>query len=120
MFRTDAWAQFFPDEQTPPILIANVLDPGLRFEDSPQIVMVPNKYRAAVGNLQPFGAVVYADATSTGPFRLHPLVVAYLDLQWPELESFYGDHVVHTVTSGPTYLPCAEIVSITLPDDAEG
>ena len=42
--------------------------------------MVPNEYRAAVGNLQPFGAVVYADATSTGPFRLDPLVVAYLDL----------------------------------------
>ena len=33
---------------------------------------------------------------------------------WPELECFYGDHVVCTVTSGPTYLPCDEIVSIML------
>jgi hypothetical protein len=38
MFRTDAWAQFFPDDQTPPILIANVLDPCMKFEDSPQII----------------------------------------------------------------------------------
>jgi len=30
------------------------------------------------------------------------------------LEYFYGDHVVRTVTSGPTYRPCAEIVSIML------
>ena len=42
---------------------------------------------------------------------------------WPQLESFYGDHIIHTVTSGPTgpeYLPCAEIVFTMLPDDAEG
>lgn len=38
MFRADAWAQFFPDEQAPPILIANVLDPLFKFKDSPQIV----------------------------------------------------------------------------------
>jgi hypothetical protein len=38
MFRTDAWAQFFPDEQAPPTLIANVLDPNMKFEDSPQII----------------------------------------------------------------------------------
>lgn len=38
MFRCDAWAQFFPDEPAPPILIANVLDPLFKFEDSPQIV----------------------------------------------------------------------------------
>lgn len=38
MFRADAWAQFFPDEPAPPILIANVLDPLFKFEDSPQIV----------------------------------------------------------------------------------
>jgi hypothetical protein len=38
MFRTDAWTEFFPDDQTPPILIANVLDPYMKFEDSPQIV----------------------------------------------------------------------------------
>ena len=37
MLRDDAWAQFFPDDQTPPILIINVLDPTFRFEDSPQI-----------------------------------------------------------------------------------
>jgi hypothetical protein len=39
---------------------------------------------------------------------------------WPQLECFYGDHVVWTVTSGPTYRTCAEIVSKMLPDDAEG
>ena len=38
MFRADAWAQFFPDESAPPILIANVLDPSFKFEESPQIV----------------------------------------------------------------------------------
>ncbi len=38
MFRTDAWAQFFPHDRTPPILIANVLDPYMKFADSPQIV----------------------------------------------------------------------------------
>jgi hypothetical protein len=43
---------------------------------------------------------------------------------WPELERFYGDdHIIRTVTSGPTgpeYLTCAQIVSVMLPDDAEG
>jgi hypothetical protein len=38
MFRTDAWAQFFPGAHTPPILIANVLDPHLKFDDDPQVV----------------------------------------------------------------------------------
>lgn len=37
MFRNDAWAEFFPHEQAPPILIVNVLNPQLKFEDSPQI-----------------------------------------------------------------------------------
>jgi hypothetical protein len=32
-----------------------------------------------------------------------------------ELESFYGDHIIRTVASGPTYLPYAEIASIMLP-----
>jgi hypothetical protein len=39
-----------------------------------------------------------------------------IETAWPKLESFYGDHVVRTVTSGPTYRPLAEIVSIMLPD----
>lgn len=36
-----------------------------------------------------------------------------------ELEFFYGDHIIRTVTSGPTYLPYAEIASIMLPDAEE-
>lgn len=36
-FRDEARAQFFPDEQSPPILIVNVLNPHLKLEDSPQI-----------------------------------------------------------------------------------
>ncbi len=42
--------------------------------------LVPNEYRSAVGQLGPLGVAVYADATSTAPFRLHPLVSAYLEL----------------------------------------
>lgn len=38
MFRADAWAEFFPDDQTPPIVIANRLDPYTKLEDSEQIV----------------------------------------------------------------------------------
>ena len=39
MFRTDSWAQFFPDDQTPPTLIANNLDdPAGSF--FPQIVTI--------------------------------------------------------------------------------
>lgn len=37
-FRAEAWAQFFPEEPAPPTLIANVLDPNMKYEDSPQIV----------------------------------------------------------------------------------
>ena len=50
--------------------------------------------------------------------------VPAIERAWPQLESFYGDdHIIRTVTSGPTgpeYLTCAQIVSIMLPDDAEG
>ena len=42
--------------------------------------LVPNEYREAVGDLRPFGVAVYAGATSTERFRLHPLVVDYLGL----------------------------------------
>jgi hypothetical protein len=42
--------------------------------------LVPNEYREAVGDLRPFGVGVYDSATSTGRFRLHPLVVDYLSL----------------------------------------
>ncbi|MFV8227348.1 hypothetical protein [Mycolicibacterium fortuitum] len=38
MFRHDAWAEFFPDEQAPPTLIVNVLNPHLKLHDSPHIV----------------------------------------------------------------------------------
>ncbi|OKH80126.1 hypothetical protein EB73_33725 [Mycobacterium sp. SWH-M3] len=37
MFRDHAWKEFFTGEQAPPILIANVLNPHLKFSDSPQI-----------------------------------------------------------------------------------
>jgi hypothetical protein len=37
----------------------------------------------------------------------------------PMLEEFYGDHIIRTVTPGPTYLTFEEIASIMLPDDAE-
>lgn len=33
---------------------------------------------------------------------------------WPQMEAFYGDHVVRTVASGPTYLPFEEIASRVL------
>jgi hypothetical protein len=44
-----------------------------------------------------------------------------MDIQaaWPELEFLYRDHIIRTVTSGPTYLPCAEIASAILPDAGE-
>jgi hypothetical protein len=35
---------------------------------------------------------------------------------WPRLERFYGDHVIRTVTFGPTYKPFDEIASIMFPD----
>ena len=35
---------------------------------------------------------------------------------WPRLERFYGDHVIRTVTFGPTYKPFDEIASIIFPD----
>jgi hypothetical protein len=35
---------------------------------------------------------------------------------WPRLERFYGDHVIRTVTSGPTYKSFDEIASIMFPD----
>ncbi|MEW2484276.1 hypothetical protein AB0876_32290 [Mycobacterium sp. NPDC049093] len=38
MFREDAWKEFFPHEQAPPVLIANVLNPNMKLEDSPHIV----------------------------------------------------------------------------------
>lgn len=37
VFRQEAWTQFFPGEPAPPILIVNVLNPQMKFEDSPQI-----------------------------------------------------------------------------------
>jgi predicted kinase len=35
---------------------------------------------------------------------------------WPNLESFYGDHVIRTVTCVPAYMPHAEIACAMLPD----
>ena len=69
----------------------------------------------------------YMDGEATPlPEKLRQAVNAYqkqvdaIQAKWPELKSFYGDdHIIHTVTSGPTYLSCAEIVSRMLPDDAE-
>jgi hypothetical protein len=43
--------------------------------------------------------------------------VARIQAAWPDLKSFYGDHVVRTVTSGPTYMPYADIGSTMFPDD---
>jgi hypothetical protein len=40
-----------------------------------------------------------------------------IDRAWPRLKSFYGeDHIIATVTPGPTYLPFEEIASIMLSD----
>ncbi|MFZ2241676.1 MAG: hypothetical protein WAV90_19340 [Gordonia amarae] len=39
-YRDDAWEQFFPEDQAPPILIFNLLDPLLRLGDSSPIVAV--------------------------------------------------------------------------------
>jgi hypothetical protein len=38
---------------------------------------------------------------------------------WPRLERFYGDQVIRTVTSGPTYKPFDEIASIMFPNIPE-
>jgi hypothetical protein len=35
---------------------------------------------------------------------------------WPRLERFYGDHIIRTVTAGPTYKPFDEIASIMFPE----
>lgn len=40
----------------------------------------------------------------------------YIQAVYPKLERFYGDHVTRTVTSGPTYMPFAEIASTMFPD----
>jgi hypothetical protein len=49
--------------------------------------------------------------------------VRAIELAQVEFASFYGgDHIIDTVTSGPTgleYCTCAQIVSIMLPDDTE-
>lgn len=35
---------------------------------------------------------------------------------WPEIERFYGDHVIRTVSPGPAYKPFDEIASIMFPE----
>jgi hypothetical protein len=44
------------------------------------------------------------------------LQVEQIQAAWPELKDFYGDHIIRTVTSGPTYMPYAEIASTMFPD----
>jgi hypothetical protein len=44
-----------------------------------------------------------------------------IERAWPELERFYGeDHIICTVTPGPTYRPFEEIASIMLRDTPGG
>ena len=51
-----------------------------------------------------------------------PVMAAYLDqaneiqAAWPELQSFYGNQVVRTVTACPTYMPFTEIFSLMFPN----
>jgi len=33
---------------------------------------------------------------------------------WPQLERFYGDHIIRTVTAGPTYMPFDDVLSVML------
>lgn len=42
--------------------------------------------------------------------------VGEIGAAWPKLERFYGDHVIRTVTAGPTYKPFDEIASIMFPE----
>jgi hypothetical protein len=58
-------------------LPADVRDKLLEHRGCP----IPNQYRAALGRLEPLGVAVYADATSSGSIRLHPLISAYLELR---------------------------------------
>lgn len=75
MFRADALAQFFPGDSTPPILIANVLDPQFKLKDSPQIATL---------NFGAEGTFLYHDATD-------PADIATLDrlgAEWDEGTGF--------------------------------
>ena len=38
-----------------------------------------------------------------------------INSSWPKLALFYGDHIIRTVTSGPTYKAFDEINSIIFP-----
>jgi hypothetical protein len=56
--------------------------------------------------------------------KAYQVQVAAIGRAWPRLQSFYGDdRIIDTVTSGPTgleYRTPEQIVSVMLPDDAEG
>ena len=45
-----------------------------------------------------------------------PSVMEEIQAASPELEPFYGDHIIRTVKVGPTYLPFEEIASTMFPD----
>ena len=56
---------------------------------------------------------------ASAPMHLYREQVNAIEDVRPKLEKFYGDHIIRTVTPGPTYMTFEEIASIMLPDDAE-
>jgi hypothetical protein len=53
---------------------------------------------------------------SAGVMAAYRVQVEEIREAWPRLERFYGDQIIRTVTSGPTYMPFDEIASIMFPD----
>jgi predicted kinase len=42
--------------------------------------------------------------------------VQQIEAAWPELQRFFGDHIVRAVTCAPVYKAFADVVSIMVPD----
>ena len=55
----------------------------------------------------------------SAPMHLYWEQVNAIEDVRPKLEKFYGDHIIRTVSPGPTYMTFEEIASIMLPDDTE-
>ena len=53
---------------------------------------------------------------SSAAMDAYRLQVEEIQEAWPELKRFYGDHIIRTVTSGPTYTPFADIAYAMFPD----
>jgi len=60
----------------------------------------------------------YINRRGNSPEEIAPYLVQLEAIQaaWPQLKRFYGDHIIRTVTAGPTYMPFDEVLSVMLPD----